>query len=87
MDDFIPLLVKGLQEQSLKIDSLQSVIEDMKTSQNLLKSATFPTGSTTTLSENRSSLEQNIPNPFTQEARIGCTFLKVQVLPFCISTI
>ena len=73
MDDFIPLLVKGMQEQSLKIDSLKSVIEEMKTSQNLLKSATISTGSTTYLSENRASLEQNIPNPFSQETRIGCT--------------
>ena len=73
MDDFIPLLVKGLQEQSLKIDSLQSAIVEMRTSQNLLKSATISTGSTTYLSENRASLEQNIPNPFSQETRIGCT--------------
>ena len=73
MDDFIPLLVKGLQEQSLKIDSLKSVIEEMKTSQNMLKSATISTGSTTNLSENRASLEQNIPNPFSKETRIGCT--------------
>ena len=70
MDDFIPLLVKGLQEQSLKIDSLKSLIEDMKTSQNLLKSATISTGSVTNLSENRASLEQNIPNPFSKETRI-----------------
>lgn len=73
MDDFIPLLVKGMQEQSVKIDSLKSVIEEMKTSQSILKSATISTGSTTNLSEDLASLEQNIPNPFSKETKIGCT--------------
>lgn len=73
MDDFIPLLVKGMQEQSVKIDSLKSVIEEMKTSQSMLKSAKISTGSTTNLLENLASLEQNIPNPFSKETKIGCT--------------
>jgi uncharacterized protein YxeA len=73
MDDFIPLLVKGMQEQSVKIDSLKSVIEELKTIQNQLKSATISTGIATNLSENQASLDQNIPNPFSKETRIGCT--------------
>lgn len=70
MDDFIPLLVKGMQEQTARIDSLKSVIEAMKASQNGLKSATI-TGSENSLNST-ASLYQNIPNPFSKETQIGC---------------
>jgi len=69
--DFIPILVKGMQEQTTRIDSLISVIDELKFSQNKLKSASI-----TGVDNNLISiavLDQNIPNPFSQETKIGCT--------------
>jgi hypothetical protein len=69
--DFIPILVKGMQEQTTRIDSLKSVIDELKISQNKLKSASI-----TGVDGNLNSiavLDQNIPNPFSQETKIGCT--------------
>jgi hypothetical protein len=70
MDDFIPLLVKAMQEQTARIDSLKSVIEEIRASQNGLKSATI-TGSENSLNST-ATLYQNIPNPFSKETQIGC---------------
>jgi hypothetical protein len=70
MDDFIPLLVKGMQEQTGQIDSLKMVINDMKASQNMLKSATI-TGTDNTLNST-AKLYQNSPNPFTENTQINC---------------
>ena len=68
MDDFIPLLVKGMQEQSARIDSLVSVIEGLKSAQITLKSAqginvegNFDKGI---------KLYQNAPNPFSEQTNI-----------------
>jgi len=72
MDDFIPLLVKGMQEQSARIDSLTSIIEELKASQNQVKSASIETGANLYSNEDQASLDQNIPNPFNQETKIGC---------------
>jgi len=70
MDDFIPLLVKGMQEQSERIDSLISVIEEIKTSQSMLKSATI-TG-TESIITTQAKLYQNTPNPFSENTLINC---------------
>ncbi len=64
----IPVIVEAMKEQEAKIEELKSVIAN-----NGLKSATIPTGSAVTPAENRASLDQNIPNPFNRETRIGCT--------------
>jgi len=69
MIDFIPLLVKGMQEQTVRIDSLKSVIDELKASQNGLKSATI-TGTGNSLNST-ATLYQNIPNPFSKETQIG----------------
>jgi hypothetical protein len=69
--DFIPILVKGMQEQTVRIDSLKSVIDELKIAQNNLKSATI-TGVDNTLNS-IAVLDQNVPNPFSQETKIGCT--------------
>jgi hypothetical protein len=69
--DFIPILVKGMQEQTTRIDSLKSVIDELKYSQTKLKSASIAG-----VDKNLNSitvLDQNIPNPFSQETNIGCT--------------
>ncbi len=70
MIDFIPLLVKGMQEQMEQIDSLKSVINEMKASDNSLKS-TNTTGTDNTLST-QAKLYQNIPNPFSENTLIKC---------------
>lgn len=70
MDDFIPLLVKGMQEQAEKIDSLTAVVEEMKASQEMLKSATI-TG-TGSISATPAKLYQNTPNPFSENTVINC---------------
>ena len=70
MDDFIPLLVKGLQEQTAQIDSLKTVIQEMKNSESMLKSANVP-GDGNTLNSS-AMLYQNMPNPFSRETNIGC---------------
>lgn len=68
--EFIPLLVKGFQEQQTQIEELKSQLENCCKSS--LKSASITTGTTTDLTENKAQLDQNIPNPFSRETRIGC---------------
>ena len=63
----IPVIVEAMKEQEAKIEELKSQIAG-----NSLKSAAIPTG-TTDLTGNQASLDQNIPNPFSKETRIGCT--------------
>jgi hypothetical protein len=70
MIDFIPILVKGMQEQTVRIDSLKSVIDELKASKNMLKSATI-TGTDNTLNST-AILYQNNPNPFTEKTTINC---------------
>ena len=70
MDDFIPLLVQGVQEQTARIDSLKLVVEELKAGLNKLKVASI-TGTGNTLNST-AILYQNIPNPFSRETQIGC---------------
>jgi hypothetical protein len=63
----IPVLVEAIKEQQLQIKNLSAQIEDCCKSNNL-KSASITTGTT----ENKAKLDQNIPNPFSKETRIGC---------------
>jgi len=65
--EIIPVLVEAIKEQQKKIEELESCC---KTN---LKSASLSTGTTSNLAENVASLDQNVPNPFSQETRIGCT--------------
>lgn len=70
MTDFIPLLVKGLQEQTTRIDSLVSVIDELKAQQGMLKKASIQ--GDYNLLNSTAVLYQNIPNPFTNETHVGC---------------
>lgn len=70
MTDFIPLLVKGLQEQTARIDSLKSVIDELKASGDMVKkAAVYGDGNSL---NSTALLYQNIPNPFSKETSIGC---------------
>lgn len=70
MDDFIPLLVKGMQEQQTQIDSLITVINNLKSPENTIKSAQI--GGIDENSDNEAKLYQNNPNPFTEQTTINC---------------
>lgn len=63
----IPVLVEAIKEQQAQIKTLSAQIEDC-CKNNSLKSASIATGTT----ENKAKLDQNIPNPFSKETRIGC---------------
>jgi hypothetical protein len=71
LTDFIPLLIKGMQEQTAQIDSLKSMIDEINAAgKGKLKSATI-TGTDNMLNSN-AILYQNTPNPFNNETKIGC---------------
>jgi hypothetical protein len=64
----IPVIVEAIKEQQIKIDELKGIIA--KCCESNLKSATILEPGN--IDENTASLDQNIPNPFTRETRIGC---------------
>lgn len=68
MIDFIPLLVKGFQEQTVRIDSLVMVINYLRSSQNTLKTAQI-TGVEGNF-DTETILFQNAPNPFNEQTNI-----------------
>jgi hypothetical protein len=70
-ENLIPVLVEAMKEQQAQIETLKAELENCCKAN--LKSASLPTGTTNNLAENVASLDQNIPNPFSQETRIGCT--------------
>lgn len=63
----IPVLVEAIKDQQLQIKNLSAQIEDCCKNNNL-KSASIAAGTI----ENKAKLDQNIPNPFSKETRIGC---------------
>jgi hypothetical protein len=67
----IPILVEAIKEQQSQIEQLKNNIEGCCKSN--LKNATISTESNDMLAENIAQLDQNIPNPFSQETKIGCT--------------
>jgi|GEM_PF-479135 len=73
--DFVPSLVKSVQELSSKNDSLQQTMQSMQQQIDQLKSIlttiTNKTGVIENLPSVNASLEQNIPNPFN-----GNTFIQ-----------
>ena len=68
----IPVIVEAMKEQQTIIQELKNNVASIEANccSNSLKSASIPTG--TTLTENKAQLDQNIPNPFSKETRIGC---------------
>jgi hypothetical protein len=66
--EFIPLLVKGMQEQSELIGSLKNELAALTSKKSMLKS-----GVSTGMEETEiAALEQNSPNPFTETTLIKC---------------
>lgn len=69
-NELIPVIVEAMKEQQAIIEELKSVVANCCT--NELKSASVATGTSTDLANNKASLDQNIPNPFSRETKIGC---------------
>ncbi len=70
MMDFVPLLVKGMQEQLAYLDSLKSELNELKESENAIKSARIE--SLESVFETEAKLYQNSPNPFSERTVINC---------------
>lgn len=69
-ENLIPVLVEAIKEQQSQIEVLKTEVESCCNAN--LKSASLATGITSSLAENVAQLDQNIPNPFSQETKIGC---------------
>ena len=70
----IPILVEAMKEQQVQIEELRSMIKAFEENccKNNLKSAELATEITNDITENKAQLDQNIPNPFSKETKIGC---------------
>jgi len=80
----IPVIVEAMKAQQAQIEVLKSEVANCCTAN--LKSASLASGTRNNLADNIAQLDQNIPNPFSQETHIGCFILKNLALLFCIST-
>ncbi|MDP2888018.1 MAG: tail fiber domain-containing protein [Bacteroidota bacterium] len=69
----IPILVEAMKEQQTQIEELKSKIISIEVNccKNNLKSAEL-TETTNSIAENKAQLDQNFPNPFSKETKIGC---------------
>lgn len=66
----IPVIVEAMKEQQAQIEGLKAELADC--CQNNLKSGSLSTTTNEANNENIPTLDQNIPNPFSNETRIGC---------------
>ena len=66
----VPVLVEAMKEQQAQIDELKNMIENC--CQNNLKSASLSIEPLTEVIQGKAQLDQNIPNPFSSETKIGC---------------
>jgi len=69
-DMLIPILIKAIQEQQATIESLQTEIDKLKYGKGNIKSAAISTNVEQDVISDISTLEQNAPNPFSQNTVI-----------------
>ncbi len=69
MDELIPVLIEGFNEQQLIIEELKSDVAELKNQAGNLKSTSF--SEQESIGNERSELFQNTPNPFSQNTQIG----------------
>jgi hypothetical protein len=69
-DGMIPVLLQAIKEQQTQLAQLQQHIDQIASASDL-KSATI-TGVSNNLAQTQAQLEQNMPNPFNNETKIGC---------------
>lgn len=68
-DGMIPVRLQAIKEQQSQLARLQMQIDQVASAR--LKSAAI-TSATNSLDEPQARLDQNIPNPFNRETKIGC---------------
>ena len=70
----VPVLVEAIKEQQVQIEELKGKIISIEENccKNNVKSASLATEITNDITENQAQLDQNIPNPFSKETKIGC---------------
>jgi hypothetical protein len=66
----IPVIVEAMKAQQVQIEVLKAEIENCCKAN--LKSASLASGTMNSLAENVAQLDQNVPNPFSKETKIGC---------------
>jgi len=66
----VPVLVEAMKEQQAQIDELKTMVENC--CKNNLKSASLAIEPSNDIIQNTAQLDQNIPNPFSKETKIGC---------------
>lgn len=71
-EEIIPLLIEAIKEQQAQNEALRIQMEDCCKKNEDLKSASIVTPKSDNLAEKTAQLDQNIPNPFSNETRIGC---------------
>ncbi|MDP3912418.1 MAG: tail fiber domain-containing protein [Bacteroidota bacterium] len=65
----IPILVEAIKELQERVETIENNCCNKDAS---MKSASITSGTTNDLTENKARLDQNIPNPFSNETKIGC---------------
>lgn len=71
--EFIPIIIKGMQEQQQTIQSLQQVVEKQQQQINQLLAANISSAKAVNIDVSDASLLQNAPNPFSSNTAIRCT--------------
>jgi hypothetical protein len=66
----IPVIVEAMKAQQTQIEGLKTEVESCCKAN--LKNASLTSLTTNSFAENIAQLDQNIPNPFSQETKIGC---------------
>jgi hypothetical protein len=66
----IPVLLQAIKEQQTRLTQLQQQLDQIESTSGL-KSAAITTG-TNNPNETQAQLDQNNPNPFNRETKIGC---------------
>jgi Tfp pilus assembly protein FimV len=75
-DNFVVPLVKAVQELSAKNDDLQKQIDDLRAMISL-RNQDLTSAQSSKIASVNSSLEQNVPNPFSDYTVINYTYRKV----------
>lgn len=65
----IPIMVEAIKELQERIETIENNCCNNAAN---LKSASISAGATNNLTDNKAQLDQNIPNPFSKETKIGC---------------
>lgn len=66
----IPYLVEAIKEQQAQIETLKNMVENCCNSN--LKSASLSIEPSSEIIQSKAQLDQNVPNPFNSETKIGC---------------